>query len=113
MSRETIDVLFDDLTRQPIPDGEGQTITFAFAGIAYEIDLTNENGTAFEEVLAPYIAAARRAGLQPRLEETREELKSPRARARVRAWAAANGLKVAARGRIPDDVVNAYATRAK
>jgi hypothetical protein len=113
MSRRTIDLLFDDLTQQPIADGEGQTISFAFAGIAYQIDLTNENSKAFGEVMAPYIAAARRADLQPQLQETREQLKSPRARARVREWAAANGLEVAARGRIPDDVVTAYAMRAR
>ncbi len=113
MSRRTIDILIDDLDQQPIPDGEGQTISFAFAGTAYEIDLGDENVKAFEQAMAPYIAAARRADLQPQVQDVLEELKSPRARARVRAWATANGLEVASRGRIPDDVVVAYAKRAK
>ncbi|QIZ97591.1 Lsr2 family protein [Leifsonia sp. PS1209] len=113
MSRQTVDLLFDDLTKQPIADGEGKTIRFMYAGITYEIDLTNENERVFAAAMAPYIAVARRADLQTQLQDLREELKSPRARALVRAWAAANGLSVAPRGRIPSEVLEAYASRAK
>ena len=54
---ETIVTLTDDL------DGgkADRTVSFSYAGAAYEIDLSKKNAGALEKVLAPYIGAARRA----------------------------------------------------
>ncbi len=111
MSRKTIEVVIDDLTEMPIPDGQGRNIEFSFDGARYEIDLANENIAALETALAPFVAAAREVTPGKSLEDVLTELQAPQARARVREWANNNGLKVSPRGRIPKDVVLAYTRR--
>ena len=39
-----------------------ETVRFAFAGTAYEIDLNGKNAAAFRTQLAPFIEHARKAG---------------------------------------------------
>lgn len=105
-------VVTDDL------DGSSnaETVTFAFDGVSYEIDLSKKNRTALEKALKPYIAAGRKAssgraatrgaGRSRRgtsAASHREEL------AAIRTWARANGWPdLGERGRIPQDVQDAY-----
>lgn len=83
------------------------TILFAFDGKDYSIDLSDENAEAFRQAIAPYIEAGRRV--------TSARAKKPRARSggsntkAVREWARANGYDVSDRGRIPADIMDAYA----
>jgi hypothetical protein len=83
------------------------TISFAFDGKDYSIDLSDENAEAFRQDIAPYIEAGRRV--------TGTRTKTPRARSgagntkAVREWARANGYDVSDRGRIPADIMDAYA----
>lgn len=109
MARETIIRLKDDL------DGTDASVTvrFSWDGVAYEIDLSKKNAAAFTEAVAPYTTSARRVTAAGR----------PRARAvgravsatakpdltAVRQWAGKNGFTVAARGRIPAAVTEAFA----
>jgi hypothetical protein len=94
-----------------------QTLTFAFDGKAYEIDLSKRNRAALEKVLAPYISAARRAGGgrtssgSGRTVRTRSERvkRSAEDLAAVRTWARENGWPdLSNRGRIPRDAEEAY-----
>ena len=92
-------------------DGTGlgetaNTLSFAFDGKNYTIDLSDENAETFRQAIAPYIEAGSRV--------TGTRAKTPRARTgggntkAVREWARANGYDVSDRGRIPADVMDAY-----
>lgn len=86
------------------------TVSFAFDGTTYEIDLSKKNRTALEKALKPWIAAARKTsgrGRRPAARVRRAAAKSTDLGA-VRAWASSNGYTVAARGRISAEVMDAY-----
>jgi hypothetical protein len=91
------------------------TVSFSYAGAAYEIDLSARNMKAFENALDPYIAAARKV----RGDSARATRRSTRATktapnnglGEVRAWAKSNGYTVADRGRIPAAVIEAFKNR--
>lgn len=106
MAKQTIVTLTDDI------DGTeaAETVTFSIDGVGYEIDLSEKNAAKLRRALDPYISRARTAGSSrpavqswvtvPAVGQSRNAL--------IRAWAAAEGLTVPARGRIPQSVVTAY-----
>jgi hypothetical protein len=62
MATKVITTLIDD-----IDGGEAdETVSFGIDGVGYEIDLTGANAAVLREVLAPYIAAARKASRRTR-----------------------------------------------
>ena len=112
VARTVLTLLHDDI------DGSkaSETITFGLDGVTYEIDLSARNAARLRKTLAPFEAAARRAGgrstrrastparstartTQPTSAET------PVDPATVRAWASAHRITVSTRGRIPAAVV--------
>lgn len=101
--RKTITTLVDDL------DGTTaiETVRFALDGTSYEIDLSEKNAAALRAAVAPYTSRATTAGHQQR---TRTALASTgdSRNAEIRAWAAAQGTALPARGRIPAAVVQAF-----
>jgi hypothetical protein len=111
MARNTIIQMTDDL------DGSEatQSIEFSFRGKSYSIDLNDSNASDFDDALAPYIAAAEKAGgtqsarSSGRRSSTHKQRSSgdvdPKA---VRAWAEANGVSISPRGRIKADVLEQY-----
>lgn len=105
MAKETIIQLFDDIN-----GGEAvTTIQFAWDGSAYEIDLNAKNAKAFEQAIAPYVASARRLTAARRGPSKKTAVASAKHDlTAVRAWAAKNGHKIAARGRIPAAVTDAF-----
>ena len=103
--RETITVIRDDI------DGtEGaQSYTFALGKDQYEIDLNDANYKKLESALEPFVKVGAKVTARVPRERgsaapkgNREELQ------RVREWAKGQGLKVAPRGRISGDVMDAY-----
>lgn len=82
------------------------TVSFAFGGSGYEIDLTDAERGDMEELLKPYMSKARLVGTKTARAGTRTTL--PASTAAVRAWAKANGIKVSPRGRIPGHVMQAF-----
>src|ERR1700738_1285706 len=56
MAKTTTVSIIDDLDGSANAD----TVTFAYAGTSYEIDLGRRNTAALERALKPYIAAGRR-----------------------------------------------------
>jgi Lsr2 len=97
--------------------GEATTVSFSFEGQHLEIDLSKKNRAAFEKVLKPYLAAARRAGAgRGRSRHGVTSRKSSNGRrsahrpdpAAVREWAAKNRLPVSTRGRISTDLIEQY-----
>jgi hypothetical protein len=114
MARRIVYQLVDDLDGTVLEVGEGDTVLFSLDGVAYEIDLTDENAAALRDALAPYIEAARpvssRAGSsgsgngggRPRRRPGQQDYTA------IRAWAKEHGHAVSERGRIPASVLEAY-----
>lgn len=114
MARKVITVLTDDL------DGgkADRTVEFGLDGVAYTIDLSDENAGVLRKALDPYLSAGRRIG-----RGTAETGRAPRRASgtgagmdreqnrAIREWAAKNGFQISERGRIPVEVVEAYKNR--
>jgi hypothetical protein len=102
--------LVDDLSGETIEPGAGRTVQFAFDGSSYEIDLSDDNAEKLRDALSDYIAAARKVTAR----SSRSTGASAKGRsnaddlAKIRVWAMANGHSVAARGRISQQVRDAY-----
>ncbi|WP_166346843.1 histone-like nucleoid-structuring protein Lsr2 [Phytoactinopolyspora limicola] len=106
MAQKVQVILLDDLD-----GGEAdETINFGLDGSTYEIDLSKKNAAKLRDVLAPYVASARRAGTK----RARGKARAGGARggatdtAAVRDWARSQGLKVSDRGRIPAEILEKY-----
>lgn len=102
---EVIVTLTDDLD-----GGKAESsVSFAYQGTAYEIDLSKRNISAMDKVFAPYVSAARRVAATrrstPRAATARSAKEDLSA---IREWAKANGYKVSDRGRIAAEVQDAY-----
>lgn len=86
------------------------TISFAFDGKEYAIDLSDENADKFREVMAPYVENGHRVtgtkAKPARKSASRSSSGDTRA---IRKWARSNGYDVSDRGRIPADIMDAYA----
>ncbi len=110
MAKKVTVTLIDDLDRE---SEAVETVEFGLDGVGYEIDLSEENAENLREQLRDWIIHSRkvsgrkrgpRAAGAPRSgASNREET------AAIRRWARDNGFKVSARGRIPSEVLEAYA----
>lgn len=106
MAQKVQVILLDDLD-----GGEAdETINFGLDGSSYEIDLSQKNAAKLRDVLAPYVATARKAGTKRARGRARSGTgrSSATDTAAVREWARAQGLKVSDRGRIPADILEKY-----
>lgn len=111
MAQRTIVQLTDDIDGSEATD----SVTFALDGVAYTVDLNDENQAALRDVLAPYVAVARKDSGRTRRGTVTHISSGRRGRSTgdvdpktVRAWAAENGIAISARGRIPADIVAQY-----
>ena len=79
--------------------------------MTYEIDLSTSNADRLRDTVADYVANARRTGGRVK-RGVRPAIgggSSANGEAgQIREWALANGFVLAARGRIPGDVVESY-----
>ncbi len=96
-------VITDDLDGSP----DAQTVSFGIDGHSYEIDLGPKNLSKLEKSLQPFIDAGRRTAHR-RAAKPAWSAAPGADRAAVRAWAAAQGLKVSERGRISAAVLSKY-----
>lgn len=87
-----------------------ETFTFSFQGHAYEIDLGPKNAKALRADMDKWTEHARKAKRNSagRRRSATPASKNSDEAARIRAWAAENGVEVSARGRIPSAVVEQY-----
>lgn len=110
MAQKVTTHLVDDLSGDVIENGAGRTVQFAFDGSSYEIDLSDDNVDAFRETLTDYVAAARKTSNRnsSRSPSSSKGRSSTDDLAKIRVWAMANGVKIAARGRISQQVRDAY-----
>lgn len=105
MARSVKVILTDDIDGTPAES----TIEFAYKGNEYEIDLSEENAEKLADALAPFITAGRktssgrgRGKASGSAASNREETQ------KIRLWAIDAGKSVNARGRIPQEIVDAY-----
>ncbi|HEY8317682.1 MAG TPA: Lsr2 family protein [Amnibacterium sp.] len=110
MAQKYIVQLVDDLTQQPIEDGEGESVRFALDGVSYTIDLTSDHASEFRGALTPYVNAARKADVAVKAKASGSSAsRAPKGDLKaIREWANQNGFTVSSRGRIPSDVQSAY-----
>jgi hypothetical protein len=126
MAQKTIVTLVDDLTGEEAEDIT--TVEFALDGVTYEIDLDDKNSSKLRDALADYIAAARRTGGRRsggggRRRSGGAGTGTPRATSpggydretskQIREWAKAQGFEVSDRGRVPNNVVEAWEAQRK
>lgn len=115
MAQKVTVTLVDDL------DGgqADETVEFGLDGVAYQIDLSNDNAGELRDALANYVSSARRSGGRkkpgPRPSSNRAastgggSTSADREQNQaIREWARKRGLKVSDRGRIPADIVEQY-----
>ena len=110
-------VLIDDFDGTPL-SGNSSSTTFSINGAQYEIDLGPANAQKLKDALAPFVKAGRRVGASssagakaaPRRRSGRHSNGANDVTA-IRAWAQAQGLKVGDRGRIPAEILAAYAAQ--
>ena len=103
MARKTYVELIDDT------DGTkaDETVSFALDGVAYEIDLSEENAAQLRSDLATWVEKARRVGGR-RTRGTSSARSSSGDSARIREWARGQGFEVPDRGRISGAIRKAY-----
>lgn len=105
MATTTQTLITDDLTGE-----EGaSTVLFGLDGVNYEIDLTPENEASFREVLEGMAKVARKIGGKKKASAPKRTSDA----GKIRAWASENGHQVGSRGRIPSEVIEAYAAAHK
>ena len=91
------------------------TVGFGLDGKTYELDLSDKNAAKLRDAVAPFVAAARRAGGRARRPggATASTGSTPRGdrekTTAIREWAREHGHKISDRGRIPRSVLEAYA----
>lgn len=108
MARREVTHYFDDLNNAPLNDNEVNTVRFGFEGTEYFLDLSDDNAQEFRGLLEPYVNVARKvtATRSPKRESV-----STRSNSRaIRAWAQGQGIKIAARGKIPHEVIEDHTT---
>ena len=92
-------------------DGEQpkELVALSYRGVDYEIEPTEKAATGLNQVLAPYLAKARRVRAQRR-NTRRPTVASSGAHdpREVRAWAKTPGIVIADRGRVSADVMRQY-----
>jgi Lsr2 len=111
MARQVITTLIDDLDGKPAD----RTVEFGLDGTNYTIDLSDANAGKLRKALDPFIAAGTRVGrgsagrgaARPAASSGRAGGDRDQNRA-IREWAVQNGHQVSERGRIPQNVIDAY-----
>jgi len=91
-----------------------ETVSFGLDGRQFDIDLSADHAAQLRDVLAEFVAAARRGEGRSRRRAapapSRPAIDRDRTTA-VREWAKANGHAVSDRGRIAKSVLDAYENR--
>ncbi len=110
MARQVITTLIDDLDGKPAD----RTVEFSLDGVSYTIDLSDTNAGKLRKALDPYIAAGTRVGRGGAARGSARPAASGRTggdrdqNRAIREWATQNGHTVSERGRIPQNVIDAY-----
>lgn len=105
MAKETITIVRDDL------DGSenAKSYKFGWGDNQYEIDLSEKNAKELQDFLGKYISAAAKVTARlPRSAGSSAPKSNKEELQKIRSWAAEKGLNVSPRGRISQEVQDAY-----
>nr|WP_281182180.1 Lsr2 family protein [Micromonospora mirobrigensis] len=114
VAKQIIHKLVDDL------DGgdADETVKFALDGVQYEIDLSAKNAEKLRDVFAQYIAHGTKVGrggvvVGGRAARGRGGATADREQNKaIREWAKKSGRDISDRGRIPQEIVDEYHSKA-
>jgi hypothetical protein len=107
--QKTVVQLVDDITGKEIPNGEGETIAFAFDNTNYTIDLDAKNAKKLRDTMAFYQDHAQKLGKSGTVPAMRRGKKNEQLDLNaVRAWASSNGYQVSSRGRVKGEIIDAF-----
>jgi hypothetical protein len=107
MAQKVQVLLTDDVDGTEILSGKGETVTFGLDGKSYEIDLTSKNATALRRAIKPYVDAGRPLkGSSTRRRPVRSKVGADSRT--IKEWARANGYTVKDRGRVPNEIRQAF-----
>lgn len=122
MKRERTVVEFvDDLTGESIDETQAETVVFGWVVGGklrwLEIDLSADNASKFQTAMQPYLNHGRERVTE--LTTTRDRARSARNRSKaereerekmlaLRGWARENGYNIGDRGRIPQEIRDAF-----
>ncbi len=104
MAQKVQVILVDDLTG----GSADETILFGLDGVNYEIDLNSQNAEKLRSALEQYVDAARKVSRAPRGARKARVVQDGPSANEIRDWARVNGYAVNVRGRVPQDVRDAY-----
>lgn len=104
MARKIRTILTDDVDAT----AADVTVNFALDGVAYEIDLSDQNAKRLREQFASWTEKARRVGGRRKGAARRSD--TPGDAGKIRKWAKENGHEVSDRGRVSQAIRDAYAT---
>ena len=100
MARREITQYFDDLDNSPLTAAALNVVRFSVAA---------DNAARFRDALSPFLEAARIVPAAPRPRRRGGMSDANRTRTRqIRLWAQDRGIEVASRGKIPQNVIDAY-----
>ncbi|MGD7003512.1 histone-like nucleoid-structuring protein Lsr2 [Corynebacterium halotolerans] len=106
MARREVTQYFDDLDSTPLGEEDLHIVRFGFEGTDYILDLSEQNAQKFQQLMEPYVKAARKMSTP---KAPRRESVSTRGNSRaIRQWAQEQGMKIANRGKIPHEIIDAY-----
>jgi hypothetical protein len=106
MAQKVLVQLVDDLdgtTSETV-----STVQFGLDGVTYEIDLTDSNADTLRGLFADYVNSGRRTGWRVKRGTASRNGAANNDASQIREWAQANGIELAARGRIPAHVAESY-----
>jgi len=107
MAQTVMVSLVDDLSGSRADE----TVSFGLDGRSYEIDLSSGNAEKLRKALEGFVAVARRSGGARKVSTAvvaRRPVVDREQNQAIREWARKKGMKVNDRGRIPNDVVEAF-----
>ena len=106
MAVKVTETYVDDLDGS---EGENiTTVSFAFQGSTYSIDLSEKNLKKLTKALEPYISAGTKQRGTSSSKRTAAKSSGGVDTAAIREWAEANGYAVSPRGRIKAEVIEAH-----
>lgn len=110
MARRTTVQMIDDVDGSLIKDGQGETVEFSVGGVSYSIDLNHKHANELYDQFAFWIEHAEKVGGRKtrRASGSGGSGKSRQNLSEVRAWAKENGFEVSTRGRISQEIQDAY-----
>lgn len=100
-------ILIDDVDGSKASD----TINFAIDGVNYEIDLNEEHAAELRGAFEKWTTHARRIPARRTRRATSRASSSDASK--IRTWAREHGYEISDRGRVPQEIRDAYEQRAR